>query len=99
MGVFDGLAFVEDDVVEGLVLQGFDVAHQGAVGGEDEVVFGEVGGVAVAVGAGQGIDAQVGGEFFGFELPVVDERGRGDDEAGFLCFALVFEVLEEGEGL
>ena len=73
LGVFDVLAFVEDGVVEGDVLQGFDVAHQGAVGGEDDVVCGEVGGVGIALAPGQGIEAQVGCEFFNFCLPVVDE--------------------------
>ena len=81
------------------MLQGFDVAHQGAVGGEADVVLAEVGGVTVALGAGQCVHAKFGREFFGFHLPVVDERGRRDDETGARGFALVFEVLEEGEGL
>ncbi len=73
LGVFDGLGFVEDDVVEIDILEEGGVAAEGAVGGDDQVVVGEMIGGLEAVDAGVVEDAKGGGEAFGFFLPVEDE--------------------------
>jgi hypothetical protein len=80
-GVFDGLGFVEDGVVEGEVLEEDDVAEEGAVGGEDEVVVSEGGSVAGTRGGGVVEDFELGGKAGGFLLPVIDE-GTGNDGDG-----------------
>ena len=81
MGIFDRLGFVEDDVVEFDVFEKGGVAAEGAVGGDDQIIVGEMVGGFEAIDAGVVENPQCGGEAFGFFLPVEDE-GFGDDDEG-----------------
>ncbi len=98
-GIFDVLRLVEDDGAEGKFLEGGEVAAQERVVGDDEVVLRNHLAQTVAVLAGgEEEDFLAGRELGRLALPVEDDAGRADDEAGDGAFLLAHE-LEPGERL
>jgi len=84
-GVFDGLGFVEDDVIELDILEELDIPAEGAVGGDDDVVIHEGLAMAGAFDAGVVEEAEFWSKTVGFGDPVEDERFGDDDEGGGNC--------------
>ena len=81
--VLDGLGLVEDDAVPGQLGQRLDVAHRGAVGGDDEVGAGHLGLELLGRRAGGAVvhdDPEVGREPGRFGRPVADDGRRGDHQ-------------------
>lgn len=80
-GVFDELCLVEDEGTEAEFAQGFQVAAQEGVIGDDEVVLGDLTAQVVAFGAAfEHEHGEVGCEPLGFPAPVVEDGGRADDQ-------------------
>src|SRR5579863_4321091 len=77
-GVLDGLSLVEHNVVEVDVLEPKDVAAQGAVSAEHEIVGGEV--TAVAIEAAIVKHAQLRREARRLFFPVENERARNHNQ-------------------
>lgn len=80
--VFDVLGFVGDDAGEVHGGKKFFVAGEGGVGGDDEVMGGEGGGIGEAALPVVDGDAELRGEAGGLAAPVFDEGGGADNEDG-----------------
>ena len=74
-GVLDVLRFVEHQDVQGLSGQALDILGQQRIGGEDQVVVGQVIEVFFARGAIQRQDLELGREVRGFVEPVGNQAG------------------------
>ncbi|MCY1405538.1 hypothetical protein D9M71_207770 [compost metagenome] len=74
-GGLDVLRLVEDQQVQRLLAQDFDIPRQQGVGGEDQVVALQIGEIAMPPRSVQGQHAQAGSEACGFVLPVGDQAG------------------------
>lgn len=98
-GVFDVLGFVEDDAVVGSVGEGFGVAAEEGIRGEDQFGIFEVIEVFVALVAMKGEGAEVGSEPGGFIEPVGEDGGGADDQGGSIESALFLFEEDMGEGL
>ena len=101
-GVFDSLGFVKDDGGKFEILEIDDVAAEGTVGGESDIVFADCS--AKTGGAGVVKNLELGSEAAGFGFPV-EEQGFGDDDeigreffAGGAAFAVELEEREHLDG-
>ena len=86
--VLDGLRLVEDDAGPGPLGQRVDVAHRGAVGGDDDVGAGHLRLQLVGRRPGRAVvddDPQLGREARRLRGPVADHGGRGHHEGGTLA--------------
>ena len=99
VGVLDRLRLVQDHVIEGDLAQLDDVGPEGPVGGDDQVVVGELvaGGVAVRPGVVE--DPEPRAELLGLGLPVEDQRPGDDDQARPPREPPGPPALEQGEDL
>ena len=88
--ILDLLRFVEHDVMKRHRLEEIDVAQQGAIGGQDQIRVGEILGRTAAVEAEMGLHLERRRKAGRLLLPVEDQRGGADHQAGRCDAALLF---------
>ena len=98
-GVLDVLRLVEDQQVILVLPELLGIARQQGIGGEDQVVFGDLRERLAPARAVQREHAQVGGEAFGLVQPVGDQAGRHDHQCRAGQAPGLLLQQHEGEGL
>ena len=92
VGVFDGLRFVQNAIVEFNVLEMTDVAPQRAIRGHDQVVIGELLALFCAAKPGVVQHSQLGRKATGLFDPIVDQAARRYHERRPCCTPFVAAV-------
>ena len=97
--ILDVLRFIADHASQRVCGKEVDVANEGAVRSDDEIMGGgfAVRGQSLVSVVNEGLE--FGAKAFGFPAPVLDQRSGTDDERGSWESTLFLEGFHEGEGL
>ena len=83
-----------------MLFENIKIADEESVGGEDDVMVGDGVEMIFAVGTMEEEHFEIGCEFFGFGLPVSNDRGGSNDQAGTVVeLATCHLSLNMSEGL